>query len=275
MTSSFPTTSPQRYARLGGALYLAIIVFGVFSEGFVMSKLLVAGDAAATARNLQAAPGLWQWAVGLNVLLVLCAVPLQWIEYVLLRPVSHRLVLLALVLNLVSLSVESVSKVFLLLVLPTLENPSYGSALGPQQVAVLAHLLLQAHGVAFNVALLFFGLTCLVNGYLIFKSGYLPKALGVGLQAAGAGYLVSCGAALFAPALAGVLLPALLLLPFAGELSLSLWLLLKGVNTAAWMSLCSAKEGVAFKARHVVTEHQQVTAGIAANSPVSRPRTRP
>jgi hypothetical protein len=170
------------------------------------------------------------------VLLVLCAVPLQWIEYVLLRPVHPRLVLLALVLNLVSLSVESVSKVFMLLVLPTLENTQYAQSLGGQPAAMLAHLLLQAHGVAFNVALLFFGLTCLVNGYLIFHSGYMPKALGVGMQAAGVGYVVSCLAVLFAPSLAEVLLPALLLVPFVGELSLCLWLLLKGVDTAAWQA---------------------------------------
>ncbi|QJX48273.1 DUF4386 domain-containing protein [Hymenobacter taeanensis] len=234
MTPLFPNTTPQTLARLGGALYLAIIVCGAFSEGFVMSQLVVSGDAAATARNILAAPGLWQCAVLLNVLLVLCAVPLQWIEYVLLRPVHHRLALLALVLNLVSLSVESVSKVFMLLVLPTLENTQYMHTLGPQQVAMLAHLLLHAHGVAFNVALLFFGLTCLVNGYLIFHSGYLPKVLGVGMQAAGGSYVASCLAALFAPALAEMLLPALLLVPFLGELCLCLWLLLKGVNITTW-----------------------------------------
>ena len=234
MTSRLLPSSPQAYARLGGALYLAIIVFGAFSEGFVMSKLLVSGDAAATARNILAAPGLWKLAVVLNVLLVLCAVPLLWVEYVLLRPVSRNLVLLALCLNLVSLAIESVSKVFMLLVMPVLDNPQYAQALGTQQVAVLANLMLKAHGVAFNVALLFFGLTCLVNGYLIFKSDYLPKVLGVLMQVAGAGYLVSCFAALFAPALADVLLPALLLLPFVGELSLCLWLLIKGVNTTKW-----------------------------------------
>jgi hypothetical protein len=234
MTTRLPNSSPQFYARLGGALYLAIIVFGAFSEGFVMSKLLVSGEAGATARNILAAPGLWNVAVALNVLLVLFAVPLLWIEYLLLRPVSKSLVLLALFLNLVSLSVESVSKVFMLLVMPILDNPQYAQTLGTQQVAVFANLALKAHGVAFNVALLFFGLTCLVNGYLIFRSGYLPKVLGVLMQLAGAGYLLSCFAALFAPALADVLLPALLLLPFIGELSLCLWLLIKGVNLAKW-----------------------------------------
>ena len=130
-------TSPQLYARLGGALYLVIILFGAFSEGFVTNKLLVAGDAAASARNILAAPGLWQVGVAANVLVVGCAVPLLWIEYLLLRPVSRPLALLSLLFNGVSLAVEAVSKVFLLLVLPTLATAGYGHAFGAAQVATI------------------------------------------------------------------------------------------------------------------------------------------
>ena len=245
MSTHSLTTSPQLYARLGGVLYLAIILFGVFSEGFVMNKLLIAGDAAATARNILAAPLLWHLAVAANVLLVLCAVPLLWIEYLLLRPVSQRLVWLAVFLNLVSLAVESVSKVFMLLVLPTLESTQYTQTMGAQPVAMLANLALKAHGISFNVALLFFGGTCLVNGYLIFKSGYFPKVLGVLLQVAGSSYLVACSAELFAPALADILLPALLLLPFIGELSLAAWLLVKGVNSIGWQTQAVRNQAIA------------------------------
>ncbi len=228
--------SPLIYARLGGALYLVIILFGAFAEGFVTSKLIVSGDAAATARNILAAPGLWQAGVAANLLVVLCAVPLLWIEYGLLRPVSKSLVLLSLLLNVVSLAVEAVSKVFLLLVMPTLANAGYRHAFGPQQLPVLANLALRSHDIAFNIALIFFGGTCLVNGYLIFKSGYFPKFLGVLLQVAGGCYLVACFAALFAPALADVLLPAVLLPPLVGESALCLWLLLKGVNGEKWQA---------------------------------------
>lgn len=119
------------YARLGGALYLVIILFGAFAEGFATSKLVVAGDAPATAQHILAAPMLWRGAVAANLLVVLCAVPLLWIEYLLLRPVSKSLVLLAVLFNLVSLAVEAVSEVFLLLVLPTLESSQYFQALGP------------------------------------------------------------------------------------------------------------------------------------------------
>jgi hypothetical protein len=219
---------------LGGALYLVIILFGAFSEGFVTSKLVVTGDAAATAQHILAAPQLWRGAVGANLLVVLCAVPLLWIEYLLLRPASKSLVLLALLFNLVSLAVEAVSKVFLLLVLPTLESAQYAQAFGPGEVPMLANLALKSHDISFNVALIFFGFTCLLNGHLLFKSGYFPKFIGVLMQVAGAGYLVACFAALFAPSLAEVLLPGILVLPLVGELSWALWLLVKGVNEANW-----------------------------------------
>jgi hypothetical protein len=234
MTTRTIANSPLFYARIGGALYLVIILFGLFAEGFVTSKLLVAGDAAATARNILAEPGLWRVSVAGNLLVVLCAVPLLWIEYLLLRPVSKNLVLLALFFNLVSLGVEAISKAFLLLVMPTLESAQYAQALGARQVPMLADFSLKAHEVSFNIALLFFGFTCIVYGVLIFKSGYLPKAIGVLMQVAGACYVVACGAALLAPALATVLLPTILLPCLIGESSLCLWLLVKGVDSEKW-----------------------------------------
>lgn len=242
-------TSPQLYARIGGALYLVIILFGMFSEGFVASKLLVAGDAAASARHILAAPGLWQVSVAANVLVVLCAVPLLWIEYLLLRPVSKPLVLLSVLFNLISLAVEAVSKVFLLMVMPILASAEYHHAFGATQLPVLAHLVLRSHDIAFNIALLFFGCTCLLNGYLIFKSSYFPKALGILMQVAGGSYLVACWAALFAPALADVLLPGILLPSLIGELSVCLWLLVKGVNVAQWQAQVSPNQAM----RAVVT----------------------
>jgi hypothetical protein len=168
------------------------------------------------------------------LVIVLCAVPLLWIEYLLLRPVSRQLVLLAVLFNVVSLAVEAISKLFLLVVMPTLGSPGYLKAFAPQQLEVLANLALRSHDIAFNIALIFFGFTCLVNGYLIFKSGYLPKLIGVLMQIAGLSYLMACFAALFAPALADVITPAILLPPLIGESSFCLWLLIKGVDVGRW-----------------------------------------
>ena len=226
--------SAQRDARIGGALYLAIIVLGAFAEGFVANKLVVAGDAATTAANILASPGLWRLSVAGDLIVVLCAVPLLWIEYLLLRPVSKQLVLLAVLFNLASLAVEAISKVFLLVVMPTLGSADYLKAFDPHQLQILANLALSSHDVAFNIALIFFGFTCIVNGYLIFRSGYLPKFVGVLMQIAGLCYLTACFAALFAPAFADLITPAILLPPLIGESSFCLWLLVKGVNIAKW-----------------------------------------
>jgi hypothetical protein len=226
--------SPQRYARIGGALYLAIIVLGGFAEGFVTSKLIVPGDAATTAHNILASAQLWRLGVAGDLIVVLCAVPLLWIEYLLLRPVSRQLALLAVLFNLVSLAVEAISKLFLLIVMPTLGNADYLKAFEPQQLQILANLALRSHDIAFNIALIFFGFTCLVNGYLIFRSGYLPKLIGVLMQLAGLSYLLACFAALFAPKIADLIIPAILIPPLIGESSFCLWLLVKGVNIAKW-----------------------------------------
>jgi len=234
MANQSVENSPQRYARIGGALYLAIIVLGAFAEGFVSNKLIVSGDAAATAHNILASPELWRLGVASDFIVVLCAVPLLWIEYLLLRPVSKQLVLLAVLFNLVSLAVEAMSKLFLLVVMPTLGSPDYLRAFEPQQLQTLASLALKSHEIAFNIALIFFGFTCLVNGYLIFRSGYLPKLIGVLMQIAGLSYLIACFAALFAPTFADLMLPVILLPPLIGESSFCLWLLVKGVNITKW-----------------------------------------
>ena len=234
---------PQRYARIGGALYLAIILLGAFAEGFVANKLVVSGDAMATAHNILGSPGLWQLSVAGDLIVVLCAVPLLWIEYLLLKPVSKQVVLLALLFNLVSLAVEAISKLFLIVVVPTLGSPDYLKAFEPQQLQVLANLALRSHDVAFNIALIFFGFTCVVNGYLIFKSGYLPKFVGVLMQIAGLSYLTACFAALFASAFADLITPFILLPPLIGESSFCLWLLIKGVNVAKWNERVSALRG--------------------------------
>jgi uncharacterized protein DUF4386 len=236
--------SPQRYARTGGALYLAIIVLGAFAEGFVTDRLIVPADAAATAHNILASADLWRLGVAADFIVVVLAVPLLWIEYLLLRPVSRSLVLLAVFFNIVSLAVEAVSKLPLLLVMPLLATPDYVKGFEPQQLQVLLSLVLKSHGIAFNIALIFFSFTCLVNGCLIFRSGYLPRFVGVLLQIAGLSYLIACLAALFAPAMADILLPAILLPPLVGELSFCLWLLVKGVNLAGWRERSLARAAI-------------------------------
>lgn len=243
MTNRTLATSPQVYARTGGVLYLVVIVFGAFAEGFVMDKLIAPGDPATTAHNIMASRGLWSLAVAADLIVPIIAVAGVWISYVLLSPVSKILILLDVFFTLVSLAVEAVSKLFLLLVLPILSTTSYLQAFEPRQLEILANLALKSHDFVFNIALIFFGCACLVEGYLIYKSRYFPKFIGILLQLAGFCYLVSCFAALFAPAVADLLTPAILLPPSIGESSYCLWLLIKGVDIGKWNERMSVVHG--------------------------------
>jgi hypothetical protein len=128
--------------------------------------------------------------------------------------------------------------------MPTLGSADYLKAFEPQQLQILANLALKSHDIAFNIALIFLGCTCLVNGYLIFRSGYFPKLIGVLMQVAGLSYLTACYAALFAPTFADLIVPAILVPPLIGESSFCLWLLVKGVNIAKWKERVSMRHGI-------------------------------
>lgn len=226
--------SPQLYARIGGALYLIIIVIGLFGEMFVRDKLIVSGDATATAKNIMASEFLWRFHIAAELFLLICAIVLLMILFVLLRPVSRELTLLALFFNLVSIGLEAATTMYLVVALFPLGNAVYLKAFSPEQLYAMATLSLKSHGYGFGVSLLFFGCFCVVIGRVIFRSGFFPKTIGVLMQIAGLCYLTDSFALILAPAFANRLFPAILLPAFVGEVSLCLWLLVKGVNVQRW-----------------------------------------
>jgi hypothetical protein len=240
MTDHTVETSPQLYARIGGLLYLIIIVVGLFDEAFVRDRIIVSGDATATAANIRSLESLWRFGIAAEFLLLICAVALTLIFFVLLRPVSRELALLAVFFNLVSLAVEAAVQLYLVGALFPLGKAEYLRAFQPEQLYVLASLSVKSHGYGFGVALIFFGCVCLIDGYLIFRSGFLPKTIGVLMQIAGLSYLTNSFTLILAPTFADRLFPAVLVPAFVGEASLCLWLLVKGVNVQRWKEQASA-----------------------------------
>jgi hypothetical protein len=126
------------------------------------------------------------------------------------------------------------SKLNLLLPLFAAGDAGYLKAFAPEQLAALSYLSMRMDSHGFGFGLIFFGCGCLVLGYLIRRSGYLPWILGALIQLAGACYLVNSFALILAPSLASALFPVILLPPLVGETSLALWLLVKGVDVARW-----------------------------------------
>ena len=230
-------------ARFGGALYLIIIVGGVFGEAFIRGRIVVAGDARATAANIAAFEPLWRFGVAAELFMLLCSVVLALVLYVLLRPVSRELALLAMLFNLVTIAIEAANEQRLLEALFPLGEAGYLAAFEPEQLRALSYLSLRSYSHGFGLGLLFFGCECLILGYLIFGSGYLPRTIGVLMQLAGASYLANTFALLLSPVVAGRIFPAILAPALIGEASLCLWLLVKGVDEAGWNARISYRWG--------------------------------
>ena len=227
-------TSPQIYARIGGILYLIIIVAGIFTELFVRDKLIVSGDAIATTNNIMASQLLWRFGIACDLIMHVCDIPLMLIFYLLLKPVNKNLTLLTVLFNLVQTAVMVAYKLNLFQTLFLLGSADYLKAFEPHQLSALAYISIRADGYGFGIGLIFFGFECLVLGYLIFKSEYLPKTIGVMMQIAGLCYLINSFALILAPSFANKITPTILIPSLIGELSLCLWLLVKGVNITKW-----------------------------------------
>ncbi len=164
----------------------------------------------------------------------LCDVPVMIVFYVLLEPINRTLALLAVLFNVVQTAVLVANKMALVIPLFLLGDAAYLKAFGQQQLHALAYVSLRAHDYGFGFGLIFFGVVCLIQGYLIRRSGYLPKALGALMQVAGTCYLVNSFALILAPAFASTLFPAIMLPPIVAESSLAIWLVVKGVDVPKW-----------------------------------------
>lgn len=233
MTDHAVQTSPQVYARLCGVLYLIVIVIGISTELFVRDKFTVSGDATATANNIAASQWLWRSSIAGDVILLVCAVIQALLFYVLLRPVNKKLALLAVFFNLVECAIDGVNKLNLVAALFLSGSAEYLKAFEPRQLHALAYLSLKLHAYGYAISLVFFGFVCLIFGYLLYRSDYFPKAIGVLMAIAGVSYLTNSFTLILAPTYAMLISP-ILVLSFIGELSFCLWLIVKGVNVAKW-----------------------------------------
>lgn len=230
-------SSINRTARIGGVLYLILILIGMFAVLFVRDKLIVSGDPTATANNIMASPLLWRMGISADLLMHVLDVPIMLIIYIILKPVNKHLALLVLLFNLVQTAVLVANKLNLIAALFLLEHTVYLNAIESHQRYTQAYLSIKLHEYGFGVGLIFFGFVCLFEGYLIFRSGFLPKFIGILMQIAGLCYLTNSFALLLAPTLAGKLFPLIMLPCFVAELSFCIWLIAKGVNTEKWENM--------------------------------------
>lgn len=169
-----------------------------------------------------------------------CDVGVALIFYELLKPVSRSLALLATFFRLVFVAIASANMLNHFAPLIFLSGADYLSAFKPDQLQALALVFIRLRTFGFDIALVFFGFHCLVVGYLLFRSTFFPRILGIALAIGGVGYLASILATAIPPAIGVHLFPYIMLPAGVAEISLTLWLIIVGVNVPRWKEQASA-----------------------------------
>jgi uncharacterized protein DUF4386 len=226
--------SPRLKARIAGVFYLLEMLTGGFAL-FAGGSLVVPGDAAATATNLLAHESLFRLGFAANLLQFACYIAVTGLFYDLFRPVDRSISSLAAFFSVVGCSIGAVSCLFELAPLAVLGGAQYLNVFKIEQLRALALMFLTLYGQSFNMSFVFFGFYCLLIGYLIFRSSFLPRILGAGMALAGLAWLV-----FLSPTLVHRLSPYILIPGIIGEGSLTLWLLVAGVNADRWKEQAGA-----------------------------------
>jgi hypothetical protein len=237
--------SPRRLARIAGGLYLVNIVLGFFAIGYVPATLVVAGDPAATAHNIQAQELLYRFGLVAHVVILVTNVPLAVIFYDLFKVVSRRVALLVVFFTLVGTAIEGANLTSQFTPLALLGGGQYSSALSAQQLHAIAYMPVDLEGISYAVNSVFFAFYGLAIGYLIFKSTFVPRVIGILVAIGATCYLTYSFASFLAPGFARHLVPYIQLPSLVGEGSFCVFLLVVGLNVQRWNERASAVEAYA------------------------------
>lgn len=210
-----------------------LLPLGIFSGFYVPASLFIAGDASATASNIMASEALFRINLLSWIVVFAIDIVLSVLLYVLLRPVSKTISLVAASIRLAYSAMQGVNLIILALPLLLLSGASYLAVFETTQLNALVLLSINAYDYAFNIAILFFGIHVFVIGYLVIKSGYIPKILGILFLFASLAYLFDTSARLLFSNYGEISI--FLVIPIViGEIAFPLWLLIKGVRIELW-----------------------------------------
>ena len=228
MTTKEEMNSPKRTARIAGLLILIMSVFAVFSMLYVSSNLVVPGDAATTASNIMASKGLFRLGIVSDSIVFLLEIVIVVMLYVLLKPVSKTLSLVAAFSRLAMIVIQGINLLNHFTALLLLSGAGFLTVFQPDQLHALVLLFLNAHESVVLIWGLFFSLHLFFLGYLVYKSGYIPRILGIALVIASACYLIQDFGTILFPKYEEMFSTIGFLSII--ELVFPIWLLIKGVR---------------------------------------------
>ncbi len=222
--------NPNKTARVAGCLYLMLFPLGIFGIIYIPSSLIVLGDAATTASNIMANELLYRLSIVTALTLQIVYIFLALALYKLLNPVDKNNAVLMVILVLVAAPIAMLNELNHVAVLLVLSGSDFLTTFSMDQVQASVPLFLNLHEHGVFIAQIFWGLWLFPMGYLIFKSNFLPKALGILMIIGGFGYLVDSFVYFIFPDFDVTFSE----FTFLGELLLPLWLMFKGVNHEQW-----------------------------------------
>ena len=229
--SEIEARSMNQVARIAGLLYLVVVLTGIFSLIYVPSQTFVQGDALATVNNIAASVPLFRLGIASGLICYTVFLLLPFVLYRLLSPVSKSIAILMVALAVVSVPIFFATVLNKLNVLSLLSGANYSRAFTIEQLHAQVMLSLDAYGNGILVSEIFWGLWLFPFGYLVFKSGFLPKVLGVLLMVGCFGYLIdSFGGILFSGYSNSAISNYATLPAGLGEIGTCLWLLIGGVR---------------------------------------------
>jgi hypothetical protein len=229
MTNPLAETSPSTRGRILAALYLFVIVAGITAQSFISDRLVVGGDAAGTAANILANKSLYRLGFTIFMLEMVAQLAVTAMFYDLLKPVNRSAARVSAVIGFTAAGIKTFARAFYYMPLILLGGASYLSAFQPAQLDALSLISLKIGSQGAAIALIFFGFETLIQGWLVFKSGFLPRFLGVLSMISGLGWLTYLWPPLGSRAFIGVALFAI-----AGVIATTAWLFIRGVDDEKW-----------------------------------------
>jgi len=230
MSARIAETSPKAYARVAGILYLLLLPMAIFGIMAAPTGLIVPGDISATAQNLTESGTLYRFSIVVALLVQVVNILVVLALYRLLKPVNKAMATLMVVFLLVAVPIAMFNELHRFALVLLLTNPAHLAAFTTEQVSTLVTLILDSHELGISIAGIFWGLWLFPMGYLVYKSGFLPRIIGLLLMIGCLGYLVDSAAAMLIP---GNTINVAMF-TFWGEIIFPLWLVIRGVNVEQW-----------------------------------------
>lgn len=229
MTNPVAETSPSTRGRILAALYLFVIIAGITGQAFISDRLVVRDDAAMTATNILANKSLYRLGFTVFMLEMVAQVGVSLLYYDLLKPVNRSLARASAILGLTGCGIKTLARLFYYAPLILLGGASYLSAIQPAQLEALSLVFIKINHQGAAIGILFFGFEGLIRGWLVFKSEFLPRFLGVLSIVSGLGWLTFLWPPLGSQVFTGVALFAI-----AGVIATVGWLFIRGVDDVKW-----------------------------------------